>query len=380
MRASSITNRPRVLILNYEFPPIGGGAANATYYLLKEFGLRPDDVHATLITSSENEERIGSFAENVVIHYLDIGKNGQVHYQSQRELLVYSYKAWRRARYLHSQDPFDLIHAFLGIPCGFIAMHLDLPYIVSLRGSDVPFYNDRFYWQDTFLFKRLSRKIWKRAKHVVANSDGLRSLAQKSAKEQQITVIPNGIDLSEFREAARMADQGPLRIISTGRLIPRKGYNLLLEAVKDLQGVRVSIIGDGPEKARLTAQAEHLGVELVLHGAVLRESIPSLLADADLFVLPSLNEGMSNAALEAMAAGLPLILTDVGGSKELIHGNGWIIPKGSAEEITRYVRHLLENRSELKIMGSRSRERAKSMSWTSVAEHYLILYSETFTG
>ena len=375
MPESSKTNKPRVLILNYEFPPLGGGAANATYYLLKELGLRPDDVSATLITSSVHSDRHETFASNIDIHFLDIGKNGNIHYQSQKDLLTYSWKAYSLARRLHKTQPFDVVHAFFGIPCGFIAMRLGIPYIVSLRGSDVPFYNERFYWQDKLVFKRLSGLIWRKAKHVVANSKGLQELALRSFPKQEVGIIPNGIDLSEFPETAVISGQKDLHVISTGRLIPRKGYSLLLEALKDLQAVRVSLIGDGPEKMTLKAQADELSIDLTLHGAVEHNQIPSLLTTADLFILPSYNEGMSNAALEAMAAGLPLLLTDVGGSAELITDNGWIIPKGESKPIREIMQHCQANPEALANMGVASRAKAESMSWSQMAAQYLALYS-----
>jgi len=372
--ASSKTNKPRVLILNYEYPPLGGGAANATYYLLKELGLRPDDLSATLITSSVDKARHEQVAPNIDIHYLDIGKNGDIHYQSQKDLLTYSYKAYKLAKGLQRNTPFDVVHAFFGIPCGFIAMRLGLPYIVSLRGSDVPFYNERFYWQDKILFQRLSRSIWKKARHVVANSQGLKDLALDTNSQKIIEIIPNGIKLSDFEEKASINTERQLRIVSTGRLIPRKGYNLLLEALKDAQGVSATIIGDGPEKEALLSQAKELNVDLTLTGALPHEKIPMELSQHDLFVLPSYNEGMSNAALEAMAVGLPLLLTDVGGSKELIRGNGWIIPTGDVEILRRRIQEANADRTGLADLSNASVRHSKEFTWAKMAESYLNLY------
>lgn len=373
MPKSPTTNSKRVLILNYEFPPLGGGAANATYYLLKEYGLRPD-VNVTLITSSIDQEKIEAFASNVTLHYLDIGKQGNIHYQSQGDLLKYSWKAYWRAKQLIRRDGFDVIHAFFGIPCGYIAMKLGLPYIVSLRGSDVPFYNSRFYWQDKILFKRLSRRVWKKAEHVVANSAGLAELALKSAKGQSIQVIPNGIDASSYSKSDLPNNSNTIRLISTGRLIPRKGYDILIKAMSGLSGLTLQIIGDGPEKDNLIKLASSKGVEVVFCGSVEHDQIPDLLSKADLFVLPSLNEGMSNAALEALAARLPVILTDVGGSTELISNNGWIVKPNSISDLREVLEDVLRNPEQLRDMSSASRAMAESMSWKSAADAYFNLY------
>lgn len=373
MPKSPTTINKRVLILNYEFPPLGGGAANATYYLLKEFGLRPD-LSVTLITSSTDKEKIESFAPNVTIHYLDIGKKGNIHYQSQADLLKYSWKAFWLAKQLIRRDGFDVIHAFFGIPCGYIAMKLGLPYIVSLRGSDVPFYNTRFYWQDKILFKRLSRRVWRNARQVVANSSGLAQLALKSAPGQSIEMIPNGIDVSGYEKPVRKDIRNTIRLISTGRLIPRKGYDILIKAMSGLSSVTLQIIGDGPEKDNLIELSLSMGVEVVFHGSVEHDKIPSLLSSADLFVLPSLNEGMSNAALEALAASLPVLLTDVGGSSELVSNNGWIVKPNSVSDLREALETVLKTPKQLCDMSAASRAKAESMSWKSVADSYLSLY------
>lgn len=102
------------------------------------------------------------------------------------------------ARKLQAEKNYDMVHAFFGIPCGLVAMLLKIPYLVSRRGSDVPFYNRRFYWLDKLIFKRLSRIDWSKAKKVVANSVGLKELALKSSPGLQISMIYNGVDLDRF--------------------------------------------------------------------------------------------------------------------------------------------------------------------------------------
>lgn len=142
-----------ILFLNYEYPPLGGGAGNATWYLLKEYEKMPD-LQVTLVTSSTGSFRMERPSDNVTIYYLDIGKRGSLHYQSSKDLLKYSWKAWLFCRRYLKGNHIDLIHAFFGIPCGLIALLLGKPYIVSLRGSDVPFYNNRFHWLDKLIVLR----------------------------------------------------------------------------------------------------------------------------------------------------------------------------------------------------------------------------------
>lgn len=377
----------RVLILNYEYPPLGGGAGVATRYLLSELA-QTEGVHARLITSSTGKSRVEQFAPNVAIHFLDIGKSGSLHYQSQFDLIVYAARAFALAGKLLRREAFDVVHAFFGIPCGAVAMRLGLPYIVSLRGSDVPFYNHRFENLDRFFFKRLSGKIWKQAAHVVANSDGLRELALQSAPHQTVSVIPNGVDvrfyttgdgLDKFLSSGsdvHLSGPSPLRIVSTGRLIERKGYGYLIEALRGLFDVRLVLVGDGNLQGELQQAADAAGVTVQFAGLRSRDEVAKILRDSDLFVLPSLNEGMSNSLLEALASGLPAVVTEVGGSAELVseNVNGFIVPKADPAALRRAVEIYLRNPNLLSLHGRASRQIAEKMSIAENAKKYVTLY------
>lgn len=364
-------------MLNYEFPPLGGGAANATYYLLREFS-RASDIEIDLVTSSVDSFKLEVFSPNIRIHYLNIGKKGSLHYQSNKDLLTYSWKAYTYCKQLLKEQNYDLCHAFFGIPCGYIAYRLSkkhhLPYIVSLRGSDVPFYNQRFYWLDKLAFKRLSTKIWKNAARVVANSQGLKDLALHSSPDQSIEIIPNGVDADSFATRQTFMANGKLNLLFVGRLIPRKGVDYLVQAIQGLQDVRLTIVGDGPMLEELENAASDLDVHFT--GPMDHEDLKAIYPQHDVFVLPSLNEGMSNTVLEAMAAGLPLIVTDTGGTGELVDGNGFVVPKSDSDAIRASIVKFLDNRITLPTKGRRSRELAMGMAWDKIAGMYGDIYKK----
>ncbi len=364
----------KILVLNYEFPPLGGGTGNATYYLLKEFS-KFKDLEIDLVTSSACKFRIEKFSDNITIHFLDIDKKENLHYQSNKNLLKYSWKAYKYSKKLKKQKKFDLIHAFFGIPCGFIAMKLRVPYIVSLRGSDVPFYNKRFYWLDKLIFKRLSRVVWKKAKAVIANSQDLKNLALQTSPKEKISIIYNSVDIQKFKPIPdKQAKNKIIKIISTGRLIKRKGYEYLIEAVAEMNNIQVELIGDGNLKEELEKLAKEKEANISFLGKKKHNELVLYLQKADIFCLPSLNEGMSNSLLEAMACGLPIITTDTGGARELIKDNGFIVGKGSSPEIKRAIKNYLDNPELLKQHGQKSREIAEKMSWDNVALEYKETY------
>ena len=117
---------------------------------------------------------------------------------------------------------------------------------------------------------------------------------------------------------------------------------------------------------------------MYFRGHVPHDALASLYEENDVFVLPSVSEGMSNAALEAMACGLPLVMTRTGGATELLRDghNGFLVDKGSIEDIVTVLRRYCADRALACRHGARSREMAESMSWQKVADAYESLYRQ----
>ena len=378
----------RVLFLNYEYPPLGGGAANATEYLLKEYA-KDSSLQVDLVTSSPTTERQEMWlGDSICVHALPIGKNGSnLHHQSQKDLLVYSWHAYWYAKKLLETNQYDVIHAFFGVPCGVLAMRLGkkfgVPYIVSLRGADVPGYSERFSFLYTILTPLIQR-VWRQAFQVIANSQGLKELALRSLPKQEIGIIPNGVDTTRFSPNQEVVAEDEW-IITAGatRLTARKGLHLIIEALPALLGtnpeVVFEIMGDGASEERLRQRAAELGISQQVRflGRVPSTETNAYYQRAKVFVLPSANEGMSNALLEALASGLPAVVTDTGGSSELVteRVNGFIIAR-ETEAIAKALEYLLTHEEERKLMGHASRTRAEAQSWQAVAEAYKKVYEE----
>ena len=371
----------RILMLNYEYPPLGGGASNATYYLLKEFS-QIDDITIDLITSSATSEfEEEKLKESIHIYKLPVGKRS-VHYWTQKEIMSYSWKAYRCIKKLKRIKKYDLIHAFFGIPCGAIACRFrkEIPYIVSLRGSDVPGFNERFSFQYIFL-KPIIRRVWRNAAAIIANSRGLKELALKTDRNAKIDIIYNGIDVEDF-SPGNEREKGDIIILTVARLIKRKGIDDLIRAVpaivKERQNIKVRIIGEGNMENELKALAQKLEVSEYVDflGYVPHSKISYYYASSDIFVLPSKNEGMSNTVLEAMASGLPIITTDTGGTQELIDGNGIMVASGAPDVISNAVLNLINDYKLRENMGIKSRKIAENMSWKNVAQDYFEMYKQ----
>ena len=310
-----------------------------------------------------------------------------MHFQSQKDILVYSWKAYFFSRKLLQKKKYDLSHSFFSVPCGFISLLLKqqygLPYIVSLRGSDVPGYSERF----TSIYRLLTpviKYIWKKAGAVISNSEGLKELALQARPSQEIGLIYNGIDIEQFRPMKnKVSDKFVL--LCTSRLTTRKGIDYLIRAaailIKKKYPIQVELVGEGNDQQFLEDLAKELGIEkdILFKGRMDHDDMPKAYSQADVFVLPSLNEGMSNTMLEALASGLPLVATDTGGTKELVTDgqNGFIIKMKDAQDLAEKVEKIILDKELCQKMGEESRKKAEAMSWKNVADKYLEYYKNT---
>jgi len=388
----------KILFLNYEYPPLGGGAANATRYLLREFNKYPE-LEVDLITANVLEKKEKeSFGDNITIIRLPVGKDGKnLHFQKLGELMRYYFSAAKEIRRLRRLKKYDICFSFFTLPCGLLAYQFrkKIPYIVSLRGSDVPGYNPRFNLIYR-IFKPLIKKIWIEAELVLANSRELARLAKKTLPELDLKIIYNGVDLKEFYPAQpslnlslgkgeKMEVGGQIKILTVSRLTKRKGIDYLLGAIKKLRSdqkkkVKLTIVGEGEEKENLVSLTKKLGLKDIVKflGLVPHQNLPEIYRRHDIFVLSSLAEGMSNTLLEALASGLPVIASRVGGVKELVSDdrNGFIVPPKNAAAIKRSLIKFIENKGLIEEMGQRSRKKSKNFSWQKIAKEYIKLLKE----
>lgn len=379
----------KILFFNYEYPPLGGGAGNATFYLLQEFTKIPS-LEIDLITSSIDKKfHLEIINDRVKIYKLPIGKNEKnLHFQSQKDLLVYTWKAFWFSRKLVKKNSYDVIHSFFTVPCGFLALiyHIShkIPYIISLRGADVPGYSERFSFIYGLL-KHLIRFIWNRSFRVVANSHGLMELALKTKPDLDLQVIYNGVNIKEFYPKKSIQSKSfKLKIICVSRITARKGIKYLIKAIKKLVdkdfNIELKIIGEGNDKENLEKLTKNLNLEKYVEflGMIKHEKLPEIYQQADLFILPSLNEGMSNTILEALASGLPIITTATGGTKELVHDgkNGFIIKMKNSNDIADKIEKLINNPELKQNMGIQSRIYAENFNWEKMAYKYFELYDE----
>jgi glycosyltransferase involved in cell wall biosynthesis len=370
----------KVLMLNYEFPPIGGGAGQAHLAILRQYAERKDIQVDVLASAPSPGFSVEKLSDNVTIHTVGVHKKN-LHYWRKIEVVEWVARATPPYRRLLKESRYDLVHAFFGLPTGWLCYRTAglLPYIISLRGSDVPGEHARLQLEYKLLGPLLKR-IWTRASALVACSEGLKKRAIKFLPSVDIDVIPNGVDLNRFHPAAVRNMSGELKLLTVGRLSVTKRVEKLIEAVEILskkgRDVRLTISGGGGllEQLKNLVERKKLTDVIDLTGRIESEKMPDVYRQNDIFVSASMQEGMSNAMLEAMASGLPIITTRCEGVEELITDNGIIVEQDSVESLAGAINKLSQDEQAYKSMCFAARHQAENFGWDKVAEDYIKLY------
>jgi len=269
-----------------------------------------------------------------------------------------------------------------------------------MAGVPVAVHSEHGYELETLDGLPLRRRVLCRAFYamtdaVFAVTRDLRTFHSKQSwlAEKNFRVIYNGVNLERFSPRAGAASdirrtydisEGRVVIGSIGRLVPIKDHATLLQAVELLlrkgANLHVLLVGDGPEAGRLkeaAAASPALARRVTFTGA--SDSVPELLSAMDIFVLPSICEGMSNTLLEAMACGLPVVATRTGGNPELVEDgkSGWLFSPRDAEGLANILGQLTEDLYIRRKLGTAARERAlEQFSLAGMMQRYCDLYRE----
>ncbi len=255
------------------------------------------------------------------------------------------------------QDRVDVLHAFLFhsyVTAAAAARIARVPVLVAGRRSL------GFFKQDRPFLLAAERLATRGTDLLIANAQAVAedTRAHERVPEEKITVVYNGLPEAAFAELAPASIQAPHPVLlCVANLKPYKGQRYLLEAAGQLRArgrpCTLILVGDGEERSALERQAQRLGIDVRFPGA--SADTGPLLARADVVVLPSLSEGMSNAVMEAMAAGRPIVATDVGGTPELLRDRGMLVPPGDPPALAAAIEQLLADPARAAALGQRAR-------------------------
>lgn len=277
------------------------------------------------------------------------------------------------------QDRPDVLHAFLFhsyLTAAAAGRTARVPVLVAGRRSL------GFFKQDRPFFLAAERLATRVTDLLIANAQAVAedTRAQERVPDEKITVVYNGLPETAFAETAPASIQASHPVLlCVANLKPYKGHRYLLDAVGWLQArgrpCTLLLAGDGEEREALERQAEQLGIDARFLGA--SGNTGPLLARADVVVLPSLSEGMSNALMEAMAAGRPIVATDVGGTPELLRERGMLVPPGDPPALAAAIEELLADPARAATLGQRARAWSRAhLPLDRMVDQHVCIYSD----
>lgn len=365
----------KTLMLNYEFPPLGGGASPVSYEMAK--GYVKNGQKVDVVTMSF--KNLPSFEQKDGINIYRVKS-----WRSKKEIC----HPWEQLTYIISaafflkkhlkNNTYDICHCHFLIPTGIVALWVKkkygLSYIITAHGSDVPGYNpDRFNFLHKFT-KPILKKVILEAKTVVSPSSYLANLIKKNIENIDIKIIPYGFYADNFTPKPKKKI-----ILSTGRLLPRKGFQYLIKAVsKNDVGYEVHIAGDGPMMAELKEMARKSKTKIIFHGWLDNKSreYKKLLEESSIYSLVSEKENFSVSLLEAMSAGCAVVTSNVSGCPESVGEAGITVNPKDIKQLREKIWYLTRHPAEIENLGKKARKRVvEHFDWEKIIREYEKLIS-----
>lgn len=311
--------KPRIVIFSIAYEPLVGGAELAVRNITDRLSSYEFDlITCRFNRAHQRREKIG----NVNVYRVGFGnKIGRY---------LYPALAFRLASRLHREKSYRVAWSIMAAYAGaaalmFVRRHQNVNFLLTLQEGDSIEHIHKQVWG----FKKRWQEVFKRADGVQAISSFLADWARKEGAKCPVEVVPNGVNLGKFSAQGRSAWGG--KIITTSRLVPKNGIDILIKAFsvviatptqgRGKQSLKLLVLGAGPEEGKLKNLAKELEVadRVEFLGNIANEELPKYLAQADIFVRPSRSEGLGSSFLEAMAMGLPVIGTKVGGIPDFLH-------------------------------------------------------------
>lgn len=378
-----------VLMVNYEFPPMGGGGGTTTRFIAKYMARL--GVNVTVVTAKPGDEDIVDHPDGFRINYVGPRKN-KLSGTHIPELARYALTLIYYSKNIVKTIKPDLLHCFFTLPSGsfglFCKKVFNIPYITSALGADVPGFNIGDWRLDVYhaLTKWISRSIWNNSSFIVANSNSLKETCKKFDSRHNIEVITNGVDTDLFFPDTNKKNSDEVQLLFVSRLMPQKGIDTLIKACgilnqRNVRNYKLTVVGEGHLRELMFSLIKkyNLSERVNFLGWIDLEELPQIYRKADIFILPSVMEGMSSVTLQAMASGLPIVASRVKGFEEILEENvnGLTATYNNEEQFADAIEKLIKSPELREKMSKNSFKKSEQFSWDSIAKQYLGLYEKS---
>ena len=370
----------KILVLIHEFPPVGGGGGRAAQDICLGMAKRGHEI--TVLTAHlkglPKEELLDG------IRVLRLPSLRQEAFRADLKAMAgYVLSGlWAGFRFIKHWQP-DLIHVHFAVPSGALAWALSkltgIPYVMTVHLGDVPGgvpekTGGWFKWIMPFTYP-----VWQDAKQVMAVSEFTRQLALKHY-EREIAVIPNGVDLDRLQPAGIQA-QKPPRIVFAGRFMEQKNPLQIVQTLSELKDLpwQCVMIGDGPlmSDVQRTIVENGLQERFSLTGWVTPEQVLNWFDQSDILFMPSLSEGLPVVGVQALAKGLAIVASKIGGFLDIVDDgeNGFLVDLANPFNFSSALKKLLSDESCLQRFREASLKKSTCFDSALIAEQYEQIFS-----
>jgi len=367
-----------VLILTPELHPYkAGGVGMHVYYVNKLLASKPkyNVVLFAVYPRGMKRNRKASDAELINFIYLLPFPLASVSYMVKSLMVFFLVKRKVKVNVIHAHTA--------GLQIMFSAYLMSvlgkIPFLITAHGSDVRIF------KKVRIVKLLQSFLLKKASYVTCVSKEMKQIltGEYGLEDDKISIVPNGYDNNlVFKRKERRFQGRENKIVFVGRLDSAKDPSTLIQAFKRIStrhaDVKLLIIGDGPLRKGLETLSKELDIanRVFFCGQVSHENAMAIMAECDIYVLTSIDEGLPTSLIEAMALGKPIIATNVGGVPEIVKDgiNGLLVPPKSPERVAQAVERLLNEPRLAKRLATSAVESIQDHSWRSIVTKYEQIY------
>lgn len=380
-------------MINYEYPPIGGGGGVLCRDLAE--GLVEKGHEVVVITSRYQKTSTSETVNGVTLHRTPVFMRTRQNVASMLSMLSYVPLAIQQGKRLARQERFDLINTYFAIPSGpaghYLSRHFGIPNILHILGGDIYDPSKMLSPHRMPFLKQTVRKMLHSADRVIAESSDIEEKAHRYyGTKRQIDIVPLAVNPVEADGVNRVAlglDQERFVLVTVGRLIARKNLSELLNVFARMQSQIPSdllILGDGPQRPALERRVHALGLtdRVRFLGRVGDKEKFQYLRASDLYISTALHEGFGIVFLEAMECGLPVICYDRGGQTDFLSDSrtGYVVSFGDTDTMVERCLLLCQDNERWKAVSDHNAAYVKNFYADKFVERHLDIFREVLDG